>query len=125
MITRERLHTRCLNIVDICLQLSQIKCLSPVGGGAPAEGPGGEGKGGGPQNGFPYRHLKSTEKSEIRETNKKKIRFVIYNGFSFFYEKMKMILWSIRTFWYKGLAKIKGKSSLIKMSLFCENCNSD
>ena len=26
-------------------------------------------------------------------------------SFSFFEEKVKVILWSIRTFWYKGLAK--------------------
>ena len=29
--------------------------------------------------------------------------------FMFFYEKVKVILWSIRTFWYKGLAKTKEK----------------
>ena len=59
----------------------------PVGEGPPAEGPRGGGAarrgapvggrgarrggwGGGPQNGFPHKYLKQTEKSEIRENPK-------------------------------------------------------
>ena len=45
------------------------------------------------------------------KTPKTKIRLLIYNEFSLFYEKVKMILRSIRTFWYKGLAKTKTISS--------------
>ena len=33
---------------------------------------------------------------------------------SLFHEKMKMILWSIRTFWYKGLAKNNRKNRVWK-----------
>ena len=34
--------------------------------------------------------------------------------FSFFYQKSNMILWSIRTFWYKGSAENKGKTHVRK-----------
>ena len=43
------------------------------------------------------------------KTPKTKIRLVIYNNCSLVYEKVKMILWSIRTVWYTGLAKKQGK----------------
>ena len=33
---------------------------------------------------------------------------------------MKVILWSIRTFWYKGLAKYNEKSRVLKKGLFLE-----
>ena len=33
---------------------------------------------------------------------------------------MKVILWSIRTFWYKGLAKNNEKSRVFKKSVFLE-----
>ena len=46
---------------------------------------------------------------------------VIYNDVSLFYEQMEAILWSIHTFWYKGLAKIKEKVKFEKMSLSCKN----
>ena len=41
------------------------------------------------------------------KTPKPKIRPVLYNVFSQFYQKSNMILWSIRTFWYKGSAENK------------------
>ena len=40
-----------------------------------------------------------------KEKPKTKILLVFYNGFHYVYQKMNMILWSIRTFWYKGSAK--------------------
>ena len=45
---------------------------------------------------------------------------VIYNIFILFYQTVKMILWSIRTLWYKGLAKIKEKLRVRKKGLFLE-----
>ena len=38
---------------------------------------------------------------------------------------MKVILWSIRTFWYKGLAKIRAKIKFVKKPLVCKNSSSD
>ena len=37
-------------------------------------------------------------------------QLVIYNDLSSFYQKWNMILWSIRTFWYKGSSEIKKKT---------------
>ena len=46
----------------------------------------------------------------MRENPKtQEIRPVCYHVFSQFYQKSNMILWSIRTFWYKGSAKNKKK----------------
>ena len=45
----------------------------------------------------------SNRKSET--TLKTKIRLVIYHDLLLFYQEVKMILWSIHTFWYKGLAE--------------------
>ena len=42
---------------------------------------------------------------------------VNYNDFSLFHEEMKVILWSIHTFWYKGLAKTNEKSQVLKKAL--------
>ena len=44
---------------------------------------------------------------KCEKTSKPKIRLVIYYGFSLFDQKSNMILWSIRTFWYKGSAENK------------------
>ena len=38
---------------------------------------------------------------------------------------MKVILWSIRTFWYKGLAKIKEKIKFEKRRLSLKNSSPD
>ena len=43
------------------------------------------------------------------KTQKPKIRHVFYHVCSQFYQKSNMILWSIRTFWYKGSAENKKK----------------
>ena len=46
---------------------------------------------------------------------KTKIWLIIYNDFSLYYQSVKVILWSIHNFWYKGLAKSqvrKNNSSL-------------
>ena len=40
---------------------------------------------------------------------------VLYHVCSFAYEKVKMILWSIRAFWYKGLSKIKEQKASSKI----------
>ena len=45
--------------------------------------------------------------------------------FSLFHEKMKVILWSIRTFWYKGLAKIRKKIEFAKKLYSAKNNSSD
>ena len=46
---------------------------------------------------------------------------VIYNYISLFYETMKVSLWSIRTFWYKGLAKTKMKNDEFGKCLSVKN----
>ena len=38
---------------------------------------------------------------------------------------MKVILWSIRTFWYKGLAKNNEKNRVLKKVCFLKNNSSD
>ena len=43
------------------------------------------------------------------KTQKPKIRPVFYHVFSLYYQKSNIILWSIRTFWYKGSAENKKK----------------
>ena len=43
-----------------------------------------------------------------------------YNDFSLFQEKVKVILWSIRTFWYNGLGKNNEKSRVLKKGVFLE-----
>ena len=48
----------------------------------------------------------------MRENPKTQIRRVFYNVFSQFYQKSNMILWSIRTFWYKGSAENNKKTDL-------------
>ena len=59
---------------------------------------------------------------EWEETQKPKIWIVIYNYLSLFYPKSNMILWSIRTFWYKGSAEnkeqinVRGKNKSSKIS---------
>ena len=58
--------------------------------------------------------MNSSNKQRNRKwekTQKPKIRLVIYNVFSLFYQKSNMILWSIRTFWYKGSAENKKKKT--------------
>ena len=42
---------------------------------------------------------------------------MLYHDFSLFYEKVKMIMWSIRTFWYNGSAENK-KMTTSKKELF-------
>ena len=37
------------------------------------------------------------------------------------YQKVKVILWSVRTFWYKGFAKIKEKWRVRKQGLFLKS----
>ena len=56
------------------------------------------------------------QKSE--KTQKTKIWLVIYHDFSLFHENMNVIVWSIRTIWYKGLAEIKEKWRVRKKWLF-------
>ena len=41
--------------------------------------------------------------------------------FIFVYPKSNMILWSIRTFWYKGSAENKGKQHVRKKSISLKN----
>ena len=56
--------------------------------------------------------MNSSNKPRSRKwekTQKPKIRPVFYHVFSQFYHKSNMILWSIRTFWYKGSAENKKK----------------
>ena len=49
---------------------------------------------------------------ESEKSTKTKIRLVFYLAVSLFYEKVKVILWTIHTFWYKGLAKMERKSQV-------------
>ena len=56
-----------------------------------------------------YQFAKQTEQTKMRETPKPKIRLVIYHDLFNFYKKSNLILWSIRTFWYKGSAENKDK----------------
>ena len=53
------------------------------------------------------------------------MRLVFYNDFSIFYEKMKMILWSIRTFWYKGSAENEEKMQVRTKAPFLKNNSPD
>ena len=48
-------------------------------------------------------------KSKIRENPQNQNLTGNYNDFSLFHKKVKVILWSMRFFWYKGLAKIRKK----------------
>ena len=57
---------------------------------------------------FPYKQLKIIEKSKIIG-NKKPRSDLYFTMFFVFLRKVKMILWSIHTFWYKGLAINEGK----------------
>ena len=45
--------------------------------------------------------------------------------FSLFHENMKVILWSIHTFWYKGLAQNNERKLEKKRPLLCKNNGSD
>ena len=49
---------------------------------------------------------------------------MFYNDLSLFDQKVKMILWSIHTFWYKGSAENKG-NKLGKMFFFLKNNSPD
>ena len=46
---------------------------------------------------------------------------MFYNDVSLLYQKMKIILWSIHTLWYKGSAPNKEKRQGRKMSLSLKN----
>ena len=64
--------------------------------------------------------MNSSNKQRSRKwekTQKPKIRLVFYHVFSHFYQKSNMILWSIRTFWYKGSAEIKEQMHVRKENL--------
>ena len=51
----------------------------------------------------------------MRETQKTQdLTGVLQYRFSPFYKKSNMILWSIRTFWYKGSAENKEKKDVRK-----------
>ena len=43
---------------------------------------------------------------------------MFYNDVSLFYEQVKIILWSIHTFWYKGLSDIKENEKFGKKGLY-------
>ena len=69
----------------------------------------------------PRREMLSSMNSSNKQINRKwektqkpKIRLVIYLICSLVYQKSNMILWSIRTFWYKGSAENKGKTNVRK-----------
>ena len=42
-------------------------------------------------------------------------------GVFIFYQKSNMILWSIRTFWYKGSIENKGKNMFAKKGISLKN----
>ena len=58
--------------------------------------------------------------SKSERTQKTKIRIVFYLDLSLFYPEVKMILWSIRTFWYKCSAEIKEKCKVCKKASFSQ-----
>ena len=55
------------------------------------------------------------------KTQKPKIRHMFYHVFSQFYQKSNMILWSIRTFWYKGSAENKNKKMFAEKGISLKN----
>ena len=63
------------------------------------------------------------QKSE--KSQKTKIRIVFYPDFSLFYQKVKMILWSIHTFWYKGSSGKKENDKFEKRALSLKNSSPD
>ena len=50
---------------------------------------------------------------------------MFYNDFTLFYEQVKMILWSIHIFWYKGSAENKEQWKTRKIILSLKNSSSD
>ena len=63
-----------------------------------------------------------TEIEILPQTN---IRVVFYNYCSLFYQTVKMILWSIRTLWYKGSAENKDKRQGRKQIIPLKNTSPD
>ena len=55
-------------------------------------------------------------------TPKTKTRPVFYNEVSLFFKENEMVLWSIRTFWYKGSAENKENGKFEK-KLYLKNCS--
>ena len=58
------------------------------------------------------------QKSE--KTKQTQIWLVVYFDFSLFHEKVKLILWSIRTFWYKGFLEKQWKMTSLKKGFYSE-----
>ena len=50
---------------------------------------------------------------------------MFYNDFSEFYTKVKMILWSIRTFWYRGSAENQKNDKFQKRAISFKNSSPD
>ena len=93
---------------------------------AAAVGPGGGGGGSPtPKMLSSINNLNKQRNPKSEETPKTKIRLMFYNVFSLFYQKVKMILWSIRTFWYKGSAENKGNWQVRKKGYISQNSSPD
>ena len=77
-----------------------------------------------PQKVFLDKYVK-TEKSKIRETPRNQDSTCVLQWFSLCYQKVKVILWSIRTLWYKGWAGNNEKWLVRKKALSLETSSPD